>query len=70
MEGKIELAQAELTGPIGLVMGGEGRGISRLLGEHCDQIVRLPMWGQINSLNVSVATGILLYEVRRQRTGR
>jgi 23S rRNA (guanosine2251-2'-O)-methyltransferase len=69
MDGKVDFHKADLTGPMGLVVGGEGKGISRLLGEHCDQIVRLPMWGQINSLNVSVATGILLYEIRRQRAG-
>jgi 23S rRNA (guanosine2251-2'-O)-methyltransferase len=59
---------SDLKGPIGIVMGGEGSGISRLVKEHCDQLVRLPMWGRINSLNVSVATGIILYEVRRQRS--
>lgn len=67
MAGKNEYHQADLKGPMGLVVGGEGRGLSRLVAEHCDQIVRLPMWGSINSLNVSVATGILLYEIRRQR---
>ncbi len=67
MDGKIELHQADLSGPIGLVLGGEGRGISRLVGEECDQIVRLPMWGQVNSLNVSVASGIAFYEIRRIR---
>jgi len=66
-DGDYEFLKADLKGPIGLVVGGEGRGISRLVAEHCDQIVRLPMWGQINSLNVSVATGVLLYEIRRQR---
>ncbi|TCL74302.1 23S rRNA (guanosine2251-2'-O)-methyltransferase [Hydrogenispora ethanolica] len=70
MDGKVEFQKADLTGPMGLVMGGEGKGISRLLAEHCDQIVRLPMWGRINSLNVAVATGIVLYEVRRQRAER
>ncbi len=67
MDGKIELDQADLSGPIGLVLGGEGRGISRLVAEECDQIVRLPMWGKVNSLNVSVASGIAFYEVRRER---
>jgi 23S rRNA (guanosine2251-2'-O)-methyltransferase len=60
--------ESDLKGPIGIVMGGEGSGISRLVKEHCDQLVRIPMWGQINSLNVAVATGIVLYEVRRQRS--
>lgn len=67
--GKVELYQADLKGPMGLVVGGEGKGISRLVAEHCDQVVRMPMWGKINSLNVSVAAGIMLYEVRRQRSG-
>jgi 23S rRNA (guanosine2251-2'-O)-methyltransferase len=58
---------SDLKGPIGVVMGGEGSGISRLVKEHCDQLVRLPMWGQVDSLNVAVATGVILYEVRRQR---
>lgn len=67
MDGRVELDQADLSGPIGLVLGGEGRGISRLVAEECDQMVRLPMWGKVNSLNVSVAAGIVLYEVRRRR---
>lgn len=67
MDGRVELDQADLSGPIGLVLGGEGRGISRLVAEECDQLVRLPMWGKVNSLNVSVAAGIVLYEVRRRR---
>lgn len=57
---------ARLLPPLALVMGGEGRGLSRLVREHCDVLVRLPMRGQIESLNVAVATGILLYEVMRQ----
>lgn len=68
MDGTIEFQQADLKGPIGVVIGGEGNGISHLVREHCDQVVRIPMWGKINSLNVSVATGIALYEVRRQRS--
>jgi 23S rRNA (guanosine2251-2'-O)-methyltransferase len=70
MDGKTELYEADLKGPIGLVLGGEGRGISRLVAESCDQIVRLPMWGRVNSLNVSVASGIACYEVRRIRNFR
>lgn len=63
-----ELAcQARLTGPLVLVFGGEGKGISRLLKENCDLLVRFPMLGQVNSLNVSVSAGLLLYEVIRQR---
>lgn len=59
--------QAKLGGPLVLVLGGEGKGISRLLREHCDLLVRFPMLGQVNSLNVSVSAGLLLYEVVRQR---
>lgn len=67
MDGDKEVQRADLKGPMGLVLGGEGKGISRLVREHCDQVVRIPMWGQINSLNVAAATAISLYEVRRQR---
>lgn len=70
MNGELEYNQADLTGPIGLVLGGEGGGVSRLVAEHCDQKVRLPMWGKVNSLNVAVATGVLLYEIRRQRKSK
>lgn len=59
----------DLTGPIAIVVGSEGRGISRLVREQCDQILSLPMQGNINSLNASVACGIVLYEVCRQRAG-
>ncbi len=59
----------DLTGPIAIVVGSEGRGISRLVREQCDGILSLPMQGNINSLNASVACGIVLYEVCRQRAG-
>lgn len=59
--------EAKLTGPLVLVLGGEGKGISRLLKENCDLLVRFPMLGQVNSLNVGVSAGLLLYEVVRQR---
>lgn len=59
----------DFTGPVGLVIGSEGKGISRLTRENCDFIVSLPMCGKINSLNASVAAGILMYEVSRQRLG-
>ena len=52
---------ADLTGPIGLVIGSEGEGMSRLVSESCDKVVTLPMKGKIESLNASVAAGILLY---------
>jgi 23S rRNA (guanosine2251-2'-O)-methyltransferase len=54
-------------GPIALVLGGEHRGLRRLVREHCDALVRLPMFGKIASLNISVAAGVVLYEVVRQR---
>lgn len=57
----------DLTGPRVLVVGGEGKGLSRLVRETCDEIISLPMLGQINSLNVSVASSVLLYEILRQR---
>ncbi len=59
----------DLTGGIAVVVGSEGRGISRLVREQCDGILSLPMNGKINSLNASVACGIVLYEVARQRAG-
>jgi 23S rRNA (guanosine2251-2'-O)-methyltransferase len=57
----------DLTGPLGLVIGSEGKGISRLVKEQCDYLVRIPMAGKTGSLNASVAAGILLYEIFRQR---
>ena len=56
-----------LTGPIGLVIGNEGEGVSRLVREKCDYIASIPMHGDIDSLNASVAAGILAYEIVRQR---
>ena len=56
-----------LTGPIGLVIGNEGEGVSRLVKEKCDMIASIPMKGDIDSLNASVATGVLAYEIVRQR---
>ncbi|QGU32675.1 23S rRNA (guanosine(2251)-2'-O)-methyltransferase RlmB [Thermochromatium tepidum] len=66
-EASDELYRADLTGPLGLVMGAEGRGLRRLTRERCDRLVRLPMCGQVESLNVSVAAGVCLYEALRQR---
>ncbi|MFO8023948.1 23S rRNA (guanosine(2251)-2'-O)-methyltransferase RlmB [Thiohalophilus sp.] len=62
-----DLYQADLAGPLALIMGAEEKGLRRLTREHCDQLVRLPMVGTVQSLNVSVSTGICLYEARRQR---
>lgn len=59
--------QLNLTGPIGLVIGNEGEGVSRLVKEKCDFVAAIPMKGDIDSLNASVAAGILAYEVVRQR---
>ena len=56
-----------LTGPIGLVIGNEGDGVSKLVKENCDMIASIPMKGDIDSLNASVATGVLAYEIVRQR---
>jgi 23S rRNA (guanosine2251-2'-O)-methyltransferase len=61
------LYAVDLKGPIGIVMGGEGEGMRRLTREHCDYLAQIPMSGAVESLNVSVATGIALFEVRRQR---
>ena len=62
-----EMYKCNLTGSIGLVIGNEGTGVSRLVKEKCDYIVSIPMRGDIQSLNASVATGILAYEIVRQR---
>jgi 23S rRNA (guanosine2251-2'-O)-methyltransferase len=59
--------QTGLTGPLALVVGGEGKGIRRLVSEHCDALISIPMVGRIESLNVSVAAAVVLYEVLRQR---
>ncbi len=59
--------EASLTGPLGIVLGAEGSGMRRLTREHCDFVVKLPMLGAVESLNVSVATGVMLYEALRQR---
>lgn len=57
----------DLKGPIGLVIGSEGEGISKLVKEHCDFIASIPMKGEIDSLNASVAAGVLAFEIVRQR---
>lgn len=66
-EAEQELYQQDMTGPIVLVMGAEGKGMRRLTREHCDFLVKLPMAGSVSSLNVSVATGVCLFEAVRQR---
>ena len=67
MEGQDAYYDANLTGPLVLVVGSEGHGIGRLIREQCDFLVRIPMMGRINSLNASVAGSILMYEAMRQR---
>jgi 23S rRNA (guanosine2251-2'-O)-methyltransferase len=66
-EAEQEIYDQDLSGPIVLVMGAEGKGMRRLTREHCDYLVRLPMAGSVSSLNVSVATGVCLFEALRQR---
>lgn len=66
-EAEQELYQQDMTGPIVLIMGAEGKGMRRLTREHCDFLVKLPMAGSVSSLNVSVATGVCLFEAVRQR---
>ena len=63
------LYDIDLKGPTALVMGAEGKGMRRLTKETCDELVKLPMAGSVSSLNVSVATGVCLYEIVRQRAG-
>jgi 23S rRNA (guanosine2251-2'-O)-methyltransferase len=69
-DGEKELHAADLTGPLAIVMGSEGKGLRRLTRECCDFTLRLPMRGAVSSLNVSVAAGITLYEALRQRSSK
>ena len=68
--GGTDMYDLNLTGPIGLVIGNEGDGVSKLVKEQCDMIASIPMKGDIDSLNASVATGVLAYEIVRQRLGK
>jgi len=66
-EAEVSLFEANLTGPIAIVIGNEGKGLRRLVRDKCDFLVRIPMRGKINSLNASVAAGVTFFEVIRQR---
>lgn len=68
MDGEV-MYRCNLTGPLGLVIGGEGDGVSRLVREKCDMTAAIPMKGDIDSLNASVAAGVLAFEAVRQRRG-
>ena len=68
--GGTKMYDLNLTGSIGLVIGNEGEGVSKLVKENCDMIASIPMKGDIDSLNASVATGVLAYEILRQRLGQ
>ena len=68
MAGDKTLFESDLTGAIALVVGSEGKGISRLLKEKCDFLVKIPMLGETESLNASVAAAVMMYEIVRQRS--
>ncbi len=68
MEGREMYYEADLTGALAIVIGGEGKGLSRLVRERCDYLVQMPMQGRINSLNASAAGAVLMYEALRQRS--
>lgn len=68
-DGSLAIADADFSAATALVLGAEGTGMRRLTREHCDVLVHIPMYGQVESLNVSVSAGVCLYEARRQRAG-
>jgi 23S rRNA (guanosine2251-2'-O)-methyltransferase len=67
IDGKRVYNDIDSKKPVAFVVGSEGSGLSRLVKERCDEVVHIPMRGKINSLNASVATGIILFEVLKQR---
>ena len=69
MDGQ-EIYEADLKGPLALVIGAEGEDVSRLVKENCDYTVSIPMQGKISSLNASVAAAVLMYEAVRHRRGK
>ena len=66
-EADCQLKDIDLTGPIAILMGAEGGGLRALTRKHCDYLTKIDLSGTVSSLNVSVATGVCLYEIRRQR---
>lgn len=70
MDGESNIYDYDLTGGIGIVVGNEGQGISRLVKENCDAILKIPMYGKINSLNASASMAMTTYEICRQRNLR
>ncbi|MDF2537758.1 MAG: yacO [Herbinix sp.] len=68
MEGEL-MYKLDLKGPIGLVIGSEGEGVGKLVKEKCDYVAKIPMYGKVDSLNASVAMGVMAYEIVRQRIG-
>ena len=69
-DAQIDHTEWDWTRASALVLGGEGKGLHRLVAENCDVLVKIPMYGKIDSLNVSVAAGVILFEVRRQRKAK
>jgi 23S rRNA (guanosine2251-2'-O)-methyltransferase len=67
-DAEMEHTEWDWSRPTALVLGGEGKGLHRLVAENCDVLVKIPMYGKIDSLNVSVAAGVILFEARRQRS--
>ncbi len=69
-EGAVDYDRADLRGDVAIVIGAEGDGISQVVRKECDYLVRIPLYGKLDSLNASVAAGVLLFEARRQRLDR